>query len=92
MNETKYYIGVIYITVGDYGFQEIVRFELTGRKQPATHMEKIASCWYGGKGRKDGDSYLFNGSTARVTADEVVQVSEATYNEMRGILPDMTNL
>lgn len=96
MPAIRYYVGRLCVEHAAVSTTETVRFALAVRKSPVAHMRRLAATWFLSKPIADDGSYLyFNGAVLGavcVTVDNVVEVSKTTYEELRGVVSEMSTL
>lgn len=77
----KYYIGNIEVRNGEYEYSSTVRFKTKG--SPYRHLRKVASTWYGEKGKlqygKDG-AYYFHAGCVCVWEGECQELTREVYD------------
>ena len=81
---TKYYAGTINETNGDREYETTYYFTLPSYDDSASEaIERVASEWYGGGGEWDEDQQAWNYGDVLVSAGNVIELLEETYNLMR---------
>ena len=80
----KYYAGKINETNGDREYETTYYFTLPSYDDSASEaIERVASEWYGSGGEWDEDLEAWNYGDVLVSAGNVIELPEETYNLMR---------
>lgn len=88
----KFFIAKLDERNGEYKYAHPMRFKLRATwSDTELALDRIAKDFHD-NGEKAGDGYDFNGGEIHVSAGRFKEISEATFNDLDGIIPDMTRL
>lgn len=87
----KFYMVKLKERNGEREYAHAMRLKLSGKKKPEVALNHIAKNFYDNDGEKSDGGYYFNGGEVYVSSGSIKEITEATFNDLDGIITDMTS-